>query len=417
MVAAAFGAHAVAQGSPRFIEYVLRAETSLQSQTNPLRLSYDLGPAPIADTVRTLDVSGAAIVPLGSEETRLLLSGSLGSAVYQKATVLDPHPHRLDAALQWRLGDLLRGSAGVGESKELNQYLGLSAPNRDLITNTVTFIDVGLRITDSLTLPVLSANHSTQRYEFASNASLYNRDEDTLQLAARYNGIDNSYMQAGVLHSQVFYRDRTPSQVAQVDNRYTDQEVFVEGLWTYSIKTSFSGRLGLRNRSYANLSERDVRLLNASARADWQYSPKTLFKLDVWNRPYANQEVPTVVYSTLTGARAAMRWQATEKQWYSLSAVRESQQDTRTLGEPPGSSWATRIGARMEFALDREAKIVLDGWRENVRGINAPSLSANVLRLSLVLSHDNGGTHAPERLLRSRDCAAPRYVETTTCYD
>ena len=402
---------------PGFTEYVLRYQSSLQRQSNPFRVSDDLRGTLPADNVFVNEVSGAVIVPILSDRTRLVASGNLGNARYQKNRQLDYQPKRLDAAFQWRAGDLWQGQVGVRGEDSLNRFLATSAPDRDIVKTRAAFADLGLRVTDSLTLPLLSFQQSSLRYQYPINAMTYNRDEKRVQASVRYSGMAASYVQAGITESRMEYLDRTAAQVATIDNRYADREGFVEGQWEYSAKTLLKARLGYLQRSYANLSARNVSLVTAETRAAWQYSVKTRFDLDLWHRPYGNEEDPAILYSTLTGVRASIRWQATEKVWLSFNVVRENQKNTRLTAAAEGRSKALRFGPRLEWAVNPNVKIVLDGWRDNVEGINYPSSNGTVVRLGIVLSTDNRGTHEPERLLRNADCASPRYVETTTCYD
>lgn len=407
--------NALAADPPRFIEYQLRAEGSLQSQSNPFRLTNRLSDR--SDTVRTFDISGAAIVPLASNDTRLLLSGSLGDAHYDVNPQLGYQPRQLDAVFQWRYGRLFKGSAGLSSGLGLNPFLNLSAPFRDVITTRSYFADAGLRVTEDLTAPAISVNHRTRRYEFGSNATLYDRDEDVVQAAIQYTGINNSLAQIGVLQSQIDYVGRTPQLISQIDNRYRDREVFADVRYNYSPKTSLYARLGYRQREYRTLSERNVNLVTGELRARWQATAKTRLNLELWQRPYANEEIPGILYSTLRGARASVRWQNSEKLFASFNVIRENQSDTRRVGDLSGSSQGWRYGPRVEWHIDRNVMLVADGWRERVKGQNYPSFSNNVVRLTLVLLHDNGGVSAPGRLIRSRDCEGPRYVESTSCYD
>lgn len=399
------------------IDYVLKAESSLQRLSNPFRLTDAQRGIYGPDTVRLNEVSGAVVIPVLSDRTRFVASGSVGNAEYDRHPQLSHQPKRLDAAFQWRAGQLFQGAFGIGQEQRLNRFLSLSAPDRDLVNTRNLFADVGLRVTESWTFPQLSMSRNTLRYEFPLNATLYNRDETRVQVAARYSGWGATYLQGGFMQSRVDYIARTPGLIAQVDNRYADREAFVDAQWVYSAKTMLSSRIGYRQRSYDTLSERNTSLITVDAKAAWQYSPKTRFDVAVWHRPYANEEDPGILYSTLTGARASIRTQTTEKTWLSFNVVRENQKNTRLAAVNDGSSTAVRFGPRVEWAATKSIKLTLDGWRDNVVGRNYPSSTSTVVRVGVTVMTDNGGASQPERLLRSPDCAAPRYVETTLCYD
>ncbi len=404
-------------GSPIFpegIEYSIQGERSFQRISNPYRLPDTAGSQRHSDMAVANEVRAAVIVPLASERTRLLASAAFGDVEYQDQSKLDYQPHYLRTILQWRASDLFEGSVSASDRVRLNRYLATSWPDRDLVKQKEFGADVGLRVTESLTVPMFSVSRLTSRNEFAANQALYNRNDTRFRVAGRYAGTDKSYFMAGLTTVRSNYPDRTPLQVQELDQRYTDREYFVNGAWHYSAKTAFEGYVGWRQRSYAFLGTRDVNFITADLRALWDYSAKTSFRAHLWHRPYGNEEDPSILYSTLTGGRLTVRWQASEKSWLSLNVVRERQKNTNISVSKVSETIAWRVGPRIEWQVHPNILLTLDGWRERVSGEGAPSYGASVIRVGMTLSHDNGSPW-PARQYRHGECDTPRYLDTRLC--
>ena len=404
-------------GSPSFpegIDYSIQASRMVQQVGNPYRLPDTAGDQRRSDTAISDEVRAAFIVPLASERTRLLASAALGNVAYQHQGKLDYQPYALRTVLQWRAGDLLQGSASVSDRVRPYRFQASSWPERDLLTQRDVHADIGLRVTESLTLPVLSVARSASRNEYAPNQQLYNRDDTQFQISGRYEGIDKSSISAGMTLIRSSYPDRTPLQIQQLDRAYVDREYFVNGAWSYSPKTAVEGYLGWRQRRYANLASRDVDFLTADLRGYWHYSAKTSFHVHLRHSPWGNEEDPSTLYSTLTGGRVAVRWEASEKTWLSLNAVRERQKNTRIGTNSASSSDTWRVGARLEWQVLRNVMLTLDGWRERVNGHGQASYSGTVIRAGVMLNYDNQGP-APARLFMHEECDVPRYLDTRLC--
>lgn len=406
-------------GSPTFpegISYSVEFERNIQRISNPYRLLNSAGSQRRSDTAVADELRTAFVVPLASERTRLLASAAFGNVAYQDQSKLDYHPHALRAALQWRAGDLLRGSLTASDRVRQNRFLSTSWPERDLIKQRLFSADVGLWVTESLALPRLSVSRSRSRYEFAANRALYNRDDSQFQVAASYLGKESSYVMAGMSMIRSHYPDRTALQVQQLDEAYRDREYFVSALWDYSAKTQVETYLGWRHRSYANLAARDVNFLTADLKGNWLYSAKTSFHLHLWSHPYGNEEDPAILYSIQSGGRFSVRWKAGEKTWLSMNVVRERQKNYLIGSGGMSETMAWRFGPRLEWQVHRNVLLTLDGWREQISGAGYPGYGGTVVRIGVVLSHDNDGSPPASRQYVHVECDAPRYVETSyTC--
>lgn len=399
---------------PEGIEYSFQAQSYPQYQSNPFRFSRADKPQHESDVVMVNGVRAAAIIPLLSERTRLDVSGTVNDANYAHYDQLDHQAKRLDTTLRWHAGDLFNGRVDYMYDDRLYNYLNRTFPNRDMVQTDGLSVQAGMRITENLELPVITLNQAKVDYETPDNRTLYNRNADGWQAAFVYSGHGNSFLRGGIRQENVYYRDRTPFWTDLIDNRYRDREVFIGGQWDYSAKTTFGARVGYLQRQYSKLSERDERLLTLDLKAGWDYSVKTRFDLNAWRRPYANDDSPTTLYSTVTGVRGSVRYKATDKTRLSLNLVAENQKDTPIAGATGNSARLYRGGVRMEWAARDNMLVVLDAYHDRTDGRNeSASYRQNVARLGVVFSFDNNGRAA--RLLWNPECEPPKYVEASYC--
>ncbi|MEI2414847.1 hypothetical protein V8Z80_01550 [Orrella sp. JC864] len=399
-------------GAPTAIDYVLKLRSMPQYQSNPARLS-DADTRRQGSQVLVNSVGAAVRIPLLSHQTRLDLSGNIGDARYSDTRQLNHQPRQFTGALPWRATELFAGRLRYDYSDRLYDYLNRTWPERDMETRRRWEAEAGLRITDRLTLPLVSVFGGSSRYDVDASRTLYNRDESGWQAGARYTGLDRSWLAAGYRHNEVDYIDRTEAWRLQIDDRYRDDELFVAGEWDFSPKSVFEARVGWLRRTYAHLSARDTSLLTLDARYAYRHSPKTRLDVYAWRRPYSNDDSPDVVYSILTGGRIAMRWQATPKTSAWLSVARETQDDTRFSGlQTQSTIW--RYGGRLAWQADRSWRMVFDAYRQREKGSSAASSYAqNIVRVGLEFRTDNSPS-APEDLFFTSQCDW-RHVEYLLC--
>lgn len=398
------------------ILYTVRASSMSQQQSNPFRA--DRGSdEERSDTAVYNAIRAAAIVPLASERTRLELSGTYGDARYRTYSQLDHDPLRLDAALPWQAGHLFAGSFGYSRNRQLYRYLERTWPDADVVDRVQRRAELGMRITDSLTLPLLSGGRERVRYRNEIDSMPFDRDSDWSQLAVRYTGLGRSVATLGLRHSDGTYLARTDELAAAVGRRYRDRELFVDAAWDVGAKSIVAGRLGWRRREYPDLTEREASLLTTYFRAGWDYSIKTRFDFSAWRQAYPNDQDVDVLYSTFSGAQLAVRWQATPKLWWSLNLVNERQDDHIIGGETlRDATRSLRVGARAEWTIGRNVQLFMDAWRDRTRGRQGRSdYLDNTFRFGITVWHDNGDER-PQRLLWNAECDPPRYVEASACH-
>lgn len=401
---------------PTAMQYVLEVEPGVQWQSNPFRFSDAESAQRESDMIRQLSLRAGLVVPLGSDRTRLELSGVRTESRYSTFKQLDNAANHLEGALRWQAGDLFVGSVAATSDDSLYRYLNRTAPSRDMVHTDTQSADVGLRITDDLTLPILRVSDETTRHDFALNRMRFNQDLERVQVAGRYTGWRQSAITAGVSKADGNFLDRTDELAALVGRRYRDTEAFVDWTWDYSMRTTLAGRTSFLQRRYPGLVGRDSNLPTTYVRIGWEYSPKTRFDAIVWRLPYPNSEDPTILYTTSTGGQVSAAWKASEKLWASATLAGERVSNTRFTGSASEeASQVYRAGVRVEWELTRGAVLALDAWRDRTIAPAAlDSFSNNVVRLNLLLTTDNG-LGRPQRLLWHPECLSPRSVQTSVC--
>lgn len=400
---------------PEGIDYVLQGVASYRSQSNLFRLPEGDARWSGANRAFYRGMSGAADIPLLSRRTRLSLSGTLADVRYDRDSALNHRPARLDAALHWQAGDLLAGTVSYNLDDRLYRYLDRTWPERDMTRTRGIRAEAGLRVTERWTLPVVSWSRGRVAYETDETRMLYNQESTAWSLAARYSGIDQSFITVGLRQARTGYPERIEEWAQIIDERYTDHEWFADWQWTYSAKTVVGGRLGLLRREYPHLRERSVSLPYVRLRAGWDYSAKTRFDLELWHQSYGNDDSPQILYATFTGGRFSIRWQHSPKLRASFNIVREDQRDTVATGESGGRYNMLRLGPRIEWDATPNVMLALDGWHDRRTGRGGSAgYRDNVVRFSITLRHDNGFPNVARGMWRA-ECDPPKYLESWFC--
>lgn len=397
------GGPAQAAEFPEGIDYAVQITSSVQHQSNPARLP-DSSDQRRGAAVMLNSIGLATQVPLLSRDTRLDVAASVGDARYSNTRQLDHQPRYLNVGLNWRAGRLFDGRLGFRHEEQLND-LNRAFPQRDMTKRQGMEAEAGLRVTESLRVPVLALFQNTVRYDFEGNRQLYDRDEDGWQVSAFYTGLGRSFAQAGLRHTGVDYIRRDPAQTALLGKAYDDNEAFINVQWDYSPKTLVGARIGYLRRKYENLDGRDTNLLTLDALATWDYSAKTQFDLRLWRRPYAYDDNPNVLYATETGGRLSVRWRATPKITLGLGVERTlQQQDTITSGAGSEDVHTWRYGPRIEWAMRDNLRWVLDFYRDRESSpIPQDSYDQRFVRLGVQYTFgDRAGTLSQR--LRSDEC-------------
>ncbi|WP_157128395.1 hypothetical protein [Cupriavidus sp. USMAA2-4] len=402
-------------------EYAIQLGSSVQYQGNPGGL-----PESMAG-----DIHGAAVVantlglglswPLASPETRLDLAASASDVRYSSSRQLDHQPAFVNSTFYWRAGRLLAGNLHYGYFSQLNGALNQVWPARDMQVNQDASAELGLRVTDELTLPALRVFHATARYDVPYSRQLYNSNQNGWQVSTRYaadpDRADSSAVELGYRRTNAAYPWRSDEQVAIIDNAYSDTEWFSGAQWYVSPKTWIGARASLLQRTYANLSARDTRLVTFNVRALYDFSPKLQFDIRLWRRPYANNTQPQVIYSTQTGGLIGLAWKATSKTTLSLFYQHALQKDYTSSAAISGSDQLRlpAYGARLQWSPTDNMRWMLDFVSTLQRGSYAyDDYNRRYVRLGFEYTFGSRGNQAVRSLLKPSLCGEA-YPALTLC--
>ena len=377
-------------------ELVLQLDSSLRYDSNPLRFTQDadiqaaLGVAKKSDAVLANDVRFAVVHPLDSPQTRLLLTGQLGRRNYNQLTQLDNWEYAYKGALEWRWGDLWKGEFAHAQEQLLYGYLDGSLTTREMYHRTTDNVEVALRATPELDIPLAGRNRRVQ-YDSPVNW-IFDSEERSVDLGVRFLSQTRSLVRGGVRSTEVQFPRRDALAVANLDSGYRDNELYAEADWQYSVFTRLGGRVSALNRKYDSLTTKNFSALTTEFRAIYEHSPLTRLTLEYWSRPYGTTD-RTTLYTLVTGAQLGVRWQATPKTRVSALLTSE-QQKYQYLALDPGQAnpqlHRVRWGGGVVYAISRDVRAYVDGFREHLdRGSLGAGISQNLLRVGIEYTYEN----------------------------
>lgn len=377
-------------------ELVLQLDSSVRTDSNPLRFAQDvdvkaaIGTDKTRDTIAQNQIKGAVVIPLDSPETRLVMTGLLGRLNYNQLAPLDTTEYAYSAALEWRFGPLWKGKLLHSQAQQLYAYRDGSLTSKEQTHESTTRAEVSLRMTPDIELPV-AVQHKTSRYELPVNAP-FDGNTQTMDAAIRMTTGMQSRVQAGIRTTRTTFTQRTADQIATLDNHFRDDELYLESVWAYSVMTQFSGRVSALHRSYNVLASRDFSAMPIELSVVHNYSPLTKLTLEAWNRYYGGLDAATL-YSRATGAQLGVRWQASVKTRVSAQLLQESlrnQSVTLQTGVVNPEFNRMRWGGGVVYALTPETRVYADGFKERyTRGAFGPDILQNTLRVGLEYTFEN----------------------------
>lgn len=396
---------------PKALDYSLRAQSSIQSNSNPAKLASN-GPQAGSGTTLVNTIGLAARIPLLSDDTRLDIAGVAGDARFADQPRLNYQPRMLNAALHWRAGRLLAGRVGY-QYRRTRYDANRIWPDSDTVDDRSLDAEIGLRVSEDLTLPVLRVYEQKARYETTSNRTLFDRNTRGWEISARYQRTTGSTAAAGFRQAETHYPLRYQLARSGLDDAYQDRELFAETNWQYSVKTGLYARVGLLQRDYVHYPERDTRLLTLDAQVTWQYSPKTDLRLSTWQHPYSDDQDPDILYSIRRGIGLSARWRPTVKTSLSLLADYERQNDKSLTGTDI-LNHRTQYGSRLIWQVHPNVSLNLEGFRVNLDSdVPWNRYQQNVVRFGINLTTGSGNPQV-ERMFSPAECRWT-YVESDLC--
>ena len=378
-------------------ELMLQLDSSLHYDSNPLHIPQDTPIQPILNsdkqraTVLSNDVRGALVFPLDSPKTRLILTGQLGRRNYDAPyTGLDDTEFDYKAALQWQAGSAWRGELSHERQQQLFGYYDGSITARTMVRLNTDSAEVALRMTPDLELP-LTLKRRSSVYDNTAETG-FNDVENSQDLGLRFLTTTQSRFRVGVMATEVNFPDRSAADIAVLDSRYVDEQLYLDTDWQYSTKTRISGRVAALWRHYETLQSKNFTALNLEMRAVQDYSPKTRLSAELWSRPMGLTDA-TILYIISTGAQLSARWQISPKSRVTLFALDERQNyyyALQAVGQTNPVYNRVRAGASYVYALSRDLRLYADGYAEHQNRANVgPPIDQFYLRTGIEYTLEN----------------------------
>ncbi len=378
-------------------EYAVEVGKGVEGVDNPFLFPRG-SPDPFnrSDTIHTTNVGAAIRMPLPSDRSFLAISGAASRQDYQAIDSLDHTQKQFDALYQWEFGQWLRGRLRHRFDQRLYNYYAGRFTQLETPRNQEDLVEVALRITPQLDLPVTYSEKSL-RYDDAGLAQRYDSQDRGLRLALTYTSGTKSVLSVGVRQTEVNFPQRSAEQIAAIDSGFTDREAFAEVAWRYTENTIVIGRIGRLDRRFASLANRNTQLIATELGADWRYSAKTQFSLRGFNRPQSNDQADLRLYVVSSGISARGIWDATAKTRFSLTGSYELQkyqsfEDVNGIGAT-GRDRVSRLTALMEYAATPQLLLRLEGSREYFRPdpafSNGTGFARNAVRLGMNYTFEN----------------------------
>ena len=371
-------------------EVVLQFESALRHESNPFRFVdganglATLKTDSTSDSVFSNDLRFSVAHPLDSPDTRLVLGGLVGQRNYRQFTHLNHTEYAYRGGLEWRWSTLWKGEVIRAQEQKLYDYQDGSITDREITHKTTDSVGVALRVTPSLDIPLLL---KAQRLSYDTATNLpFESEERSADLGIAFRSETGSNFRSGVKTNDVKFLQRTPVLIATADSRYRDDELYLEADWQYSVLTRFGARVARLERTYDALKNLNLSTTTSEASVVHEYSPKTRFTLNFWNRPSGSSD-PATLYTTVTGGQAAVRWQTTEKTRLSVqygSEMEKYKTTTAWVGQPDPELKRTRLGASLVYAVTRDIAFYVEGFNDDLnRGSVGSGISQRTLRTGL----------------------------------
>ncbi|MFZ6753048.1 hypothetical protein ACO0KY_06685 [Undibacterium sp. Dicai25W] len=408
-------------------ELVLQMETSLSQSQNPFRY-YD-GQSDGAqiihhqtDTVEGADIRVGVIIPVLSNDTKLMLTGSLGGRRYIHDDTLNHLQGGADADFQWVASKLLSGRINAGAGQHLFNYINGSLSQKDIEHDRIAGFDVNIKVTDSWWL--MPKLFYTQLYYDLPINKLYDYKQDGRQLGLRYMSPTGSSVEGGMRFSTTNYTDRSQDQIEKIydipyvnsaikpeyDTQFKETELYLDGEWQYSVKTTTSAHIGVIRRRYSTYSNLDTNLSNAIVRGTYRYTPQLRLDAQIFDQPFPIVD-PTISYVVTKGVRFDALWLYSDKLQFNASAVMQNSSQVyipgivNLTGNASQVARMKRVGLGASYQIDRGFRLFADSYFERNRGdVATLNVSQSVIKIGVEYTYENlPGSAARMNLQRYQD--------------
>ncbi|MFY7941229.1 MAG: hypothetical protein ACOVOX_10000 [Burkholderiaceae bacterium] len=358
---------------------------------NPSNTTPGDGPGPATPLVKSStqmqSIELGMGIPLGSEQTRLILTTSLGRMGYSARPDLDHSPTSFNATLPWRFTDRLEGEVSAGYTRTAYAFDDFY-PLRDITRRNWTQATISLLATPSLSFPVTVSRQSLRHEDQATHIFL-DFDAQRISASGLYRSTTGSNAQLGFARSETSYPGRA-APGATTAPKENDNDVFMEVNWQLTPITLASLRWANRERSFDN--GRDATRTNLY-RLGLAHTFSAQLQLDaqLWRLP-SNSTQQGILDGTSTGRRIGMRYLPNPK-WDVAASWQQQTDRNDVFGDAPGlvapNPDTTNIGIRGRYHVDSRLTAYLDlGWEKRVRRQTA-NATQQIMRIGVEYRFEN----------------------------
>lgn len=366
-------------------ELVLQMDTSWTHDSNPQRL----GTADVADNLVATELRVAAIQPLDSPDTRIVVSGQFGDNRYGHLDALNSYPQAYKGALEWRWTDAWRGAVAHGYKRQAYEVVDASRTRRDVYSQTDSSASLTLQMTPWIAFPA-ELRTSQLSYDTAANTA-FNARSNVVAMGARMGSGTGSSVGVGVQSTEVRFADRTGTALGTGGSGYREQEVYVDALWEVSPFTRMTLRAAPLQRSYDGVAEKNFNELATDLQLRYTYSPKTNVTLDWSDRPTDSTDA-SALFTRVNRLQWGAQWRPSPITQFALTLSQERQNNQAVAGSTALNPEVRRyrLGAGFVYAASRDVRLYVDGFTDRTeRASLGPDILQNTVRVGVEYTFEN----------------------------
>lgn len=356
------------------VDLALRLDTSWGHNNNLFRndtsgssVSAATGTAtniPVTTHTHTRGFGLTAGVPIGSPETRLVLSTTFSTQRFGAAPELNHTARTYGARLPWRYTVLWNGEVSAGGS-ETAYSVDDFYTRLDTVEGRWLNAVVRLKPTPHLELPLQATSMSTRHADQQAHGPL---DEEVVSTSASvfYRSPLGNTAQLGVTGRRITFPNKI-NATTLVPQEEEENDTFAELLWVPSPQTQLSFRWAVRLKTVrdSQVSSSRQNLYRLTARHT--LSPYSRFEIQAWRQPYRNADAQAN-YGVSRGHGVDVVWAPSNKVSVRTGWQSESQQDQMLIGGGTNLSLnpnTQRKSLRVEYLLEKGFTAFVTSAREN----------------------------------------------------
>jgi hypothetical protein len=346
------------------VDVVLRMDTSWGHNSNLFRndasqaqppQATDTPPLAAGPTATSTHTRGAALtvgIPLGSPETRLVLSTTLTTERIGAAPELNHTGHRHTARLPWRYTDLWDGEVSAG-NVETAYPVDDFYTRLDLVEQRWLSASVRLKPTPYLELPLQGLTTATRHADGRAHGALDQNVTSTSASVLYRSGLGNT-AQLGMIERRIAFSNRIDATTL-LSHEEHERDTFVEVQWSHSPKTRLGFRWATRLKTVPDSQFATSRQNLFRLSAAHSLSAYTRLEAQAWRQPYQNVDAQAN-YGISKGHGLGVVWTPSHKVLIRTGWQKDAQQDLALYANPSGlalNPTTQRTSIRVEYLLER----------------------------------------------------------------